>query len=330
MTFAFPYAAALPLLYLLFRLLRRRGSTGSIAAPSASLLRELPMSMRLRLRTPTLLALEAITVLSLTIGAARPQKITILDQPELGRNIMLAIDVSNSMSGEDFPTALGMTSRMQGVKTVVAEYVRSRSHDRVGLIVFGNTAYLQSPLTNDIKLVESLVQQLQPRMAGDGTAIGDGLGLSLKRLKDIEGTSKAIILITDGVNTAGQVTPLKAAQIAQNLGIQIHTIGIGSGSTPLGGSGLGGIFGTGRQVMAEFDEATLKEIAKMTKGVYFNATSLEGFKEIYRQIDELSQTEEERPAKPIVHELFLQWALIGLAGLILSLAGQATVFRRLP
>jgi Ca-activated chloride channel family protein len=286
--------------------------------------------MRLRLRTPTLLALEVITVLCLAIAAARPQKITILDQPELGRNIMLVIDASNSMSGEDFPTALGMTSRMQGVKTVVAEYVRSRSNDRVGLIVFGNTSYLQSPLTNDIKLVESLVEQLQPRMAGDGTAIGDGLGLALKRLKDIEGTSKAIILITDGVNTAGQVTPLKAAQIAQSLGIQIHTIGIGSGSTPLSGGGLGGIFGTGRQVMAEFDEATLKEIARLTNGVYFNATSLEGFKEIYRQIDELSQTEEQQPAKPIVHELFLQWALIAFVSLILSLVSQATVFRRLP
>jgi Ca-activated chloride channel family protein len=330
MTFAFPYAIALPALYVLLRVLRRRNKTDSIAAPSSSLLRELPISIRLRLRTPILLGLEAITLLTLTIGAARPQKISILDQPELGRNIMLAIDASNSMSGEDFPTSLGMTSRMEGVKTVVAEYVRSRNQDRVGLIVFGNTAYLQSPLTSDIKLVENLVQQLQPRMAGDGTAIGDGLGLALKRLKDIEGTSKAIILITDGVNTAGQVTPLKAAQIAKELGIQIHTIGIGSGSTPLGGGPLGGIFATGRQVMAEFDEATLKEIARLTKGVYFNATSLEGFKEIYRQIDALSQTEQEQPSKPIIHELFMPWALAGLICLIVALAAQATVFRRLP
>jgi Ca-activated chloride channel family protein len=275
-------------------------------------------------------SLEVITLLSLTVAAARPQKVTILDQPELGRNIMLVIDASNSMSGEDFPTALGMTSRMEGVKTVVAEYVRSRYQDRVGLIVFGDTSYLQSPLTSDIKLVESLVQQLQPRMAGDGTAIGDGLGLALKRLRDIEGASKAIILITDGVNTAGQVTPIKAAQIAKELGIQIHTIGIGSGSTPLGGRGLGGLLGTGRQVMAEFDEQTLKEIATLTKGVYFNATSLEGFKEIYRQIDALSQTEEERPAKPIVHELFTPWAIAGFICLLVSLTSQATVFRRLP
>ncbi len=330
MTFALPYVAALPVLYLLIRALKTRSTSESIETASSALLRELPVSLRLRLRKPILLALEVLTVLSLSVAAARPQKISILDQPELGRNIMLVIDASNSMSGEDFPTSLGMTSRMEGVKTVVAEYVRSRRQDRIGLIVFGNTSYLQRPLTNDSKLVESLVQQLQPRMAGDGTAIGDGLGLALKRLRDIEGTSKAIILITDGVNTAGQVTPLKAAQIAKELGIQIHTIGIGSGSTPLGGRGLGGILGAGNQVMAEFDEATLKEIARLTKGVYFNATSLEGFKEIYRQIDELSQTEQDRPALPIVHELFLPWALAGFVFLLASLAAQATIFRRLP
>jgi Ca-activated chloride channel family protein len=330
MTFAFPYIVVLPLLYLAVRLARRANSATSIKAPSVSLLHELPVSFRLKLRTPVLLLLEALALTALTVAASRPQKISILDQPERGRNIMLVIDASNSMSGEDFPTALGMTSRMEGVKTVVAEYVRSRRQDRVGLIVFGNTSYLQSPLTSDVLLVENLVQQLQPRMAGDGTAIGDGLGLALKRLRDIEGSSKAIILITDGVNTAGQVTPLKAAQIAKELGIQIHTIGIGSGSTPLGGRALGGILGAGGQVMAEFDENTLKEIARLTKGVYFNATSLEGFKEIYRQIDALSETEQDQPAKPIVHELFMPWALLALVAFLLSISLQATIFRRFP
>lgn len=330
MTFAFPYAVALPLLYLLVRLARRSNPAASIRTPSASFLSELPVSIRLRLRAPSLFLLEALALATLTVAASRPQKISIVDQPELGRNIMLVIDTSNSMSGQDFPTALGMTSRMEGVKTVVAEYVRSRRQDRVGLIVFGNTSYLQSPLTSDVLLVENLVQQLQPRMAGDGTAIGDGLGLALKRLRDIEGSSKAIILITDGVNTAGQVTPLKAAQIAKELGIQVHTIGIGSGSTPLGGRALGGILGAGGQVMAEFDEATLKEIARLTKGVYFNATSLEGFKEIYKQIDALSETEQDQPAKPVVHELFMPWALLALVSVLLSIALQATVFRRLP
>jgi len=243
---------------------------------------------------------------------------------------MLVIDASNSMSGEDFPTKLGLTSRMEGVKTVVAEYVRSRHGDRVGLVVFGNTSYLQSPLTSDTLLVEKLVEQLQPRMAGDGTAIGDGLGLALKRLRGVEGKSKAIILMTDGVNTAGQVSPLKAAQIAQEFDIQIHTIGIGSGSIALGQGPFGSLLGGRAGPTAEFDESTLKEIARLTGGVYFNASSLEGFQEVYRQIDALAQTEGSQPERPIVHELFTPWAVAGLISLALSLLLQSTIFRRIP
>ena len=330
MSFALPAVFIAPLAYALFRLLARRGRVESVAAPTISILSSLPVSLRLRLRAPTLFALEVVTVLLLTVAAARPQRVTIIEQPKLARNIMLVIDASNSMSGEDFPTKVGLTSRMEGVKTVVAEYVRSRHGDRVGLVVFGNTSYLQSPLTSDTLLVEKLVEQLQPRMAGDGTAIGDGLGLALKRLRGVEGKSKAIILMTDGVNTAGQVSPLKAAQIAQEFGIQIHTIGIGSGSVTLGQGPFGSLLGGRVGPTAEFDEATLKEIARLTGGVYFNASSLEGFKEVYREIDALAQTEGKQPEKPIIHELFTPWALAGLASFFLSLLLQSTIFRRLP
>lgn len=330
MSFAFPALLVAPLVYIFFRLLARKRQTESVAAPSIGILRDLPRSLRLRLRVPTLLALEGLTIILLTIAAARPQRITIVEQPDLARNIMLVIDASNSMSGEDFPTKLGLTSRMEGVKTVVAEYVRSRHGDRVGLVVFGNTSYLQSPLTSDMLLVEKLVQQLQPRMAGDGTAIGDGLGLALKRLRGVEGKSKAIVLMTDGVNTAGQVSPLKAAQIAQEFDIQIHTIGIGSGSVALGQGLFGSLLGGRTGPTAEFDEATLTEIARLTGGVYFNASSLEGFQEVYRQIDALAQTEGKQPEKPIIHELFTPWAVAGLICLVLSLLLQSTIFRRIP
>lgn len=326
MTFAFPAAFIAPVLYIIARLIRRRRRVTSVPAASALFLRELPVSPKVRLRTPTLLLLECLTIATLTVAAARPQRVTVIQQPKLARNIMLVIDASNSMSGKDFPSGMGVTTRMEGVKTVVAEYVRSRRQDRVGLIVFGNTSYLQSPLTSDMALVEKLVQQLQPRMAGDGTAIGDGLGLALKRLRDIEGESKAIILITDGVNTAGQVSPLKAAQIAKELGIQIHTVGIGTGSVAIGGNMLG----AGGPLIADFDEATLKEIAQTTKGVYFNARSLEGFAEVYRTLDRLSQTEQEQPDKPIVTELFLPWAMAALAALLGSVLLQSSVFRRFP
>jgi Ca-activated chloride channel family protein len=330
MSFSYPIVFALPLIYLALRLIRRDRKSG-VAAPSTSPLSALPLSLRLRLRAPILLLLETITILALSVAAARPHTLTIIDQKTLGRNIMLVVDASNSMSGRDFPTSIGVTSRMEGVKTVVAEYVRSRKLDRVGLVVFGNSAYLQSPLTSDTLLVEKLVEQLQPRMAGDGTAIGDGLGLALKRLKDIEGESKAIILMTDGVNTAGQVNPLKAAEIARDLGIQIHTIGIGSGPVQLGAQGaIGAIMGGAVGPMVEFDEATLKEIAKVTGGIYFNATSLSGFKDVYRKIDELAQTEHDQPQKPLINELFAPWVKIALIALLTSLLLRSTIFRRLP
>ena len=243
---------------------------------------------------------------------------------------MLVIDTSNSMSAEDFPTSFGYASRMEGVKTAVSEYVRSRKGDRVGLVVFGNTAYLQCPLTTDTSLVEELVKSLYPRMAGDGTAIGDGLGLALKRLRDVQGDSKAIILMTDGVNTAGQVGPLKAAQVAQELGVQINTIGIGSGPSPLGGGPLSGMLGVPSQMMADFDEKTLREIAQQTGGAYFNAKSLEGFQDVYRKLEKLQETDREQPDQRLVEELYPLFVLAAFVTYLLGVLLKSSIFMRVP
>ncbi len=271
-----------------------------------------------------------ITIIALSVAAARPQRISVVEQEESRRNIILVVDASNSMSARDFPTTLGTTSRMEGVKTVVAEYVRARSHDRVGLVVFGETAYLQSPLTSDTSLVEELVKSLQPRMAGDGTAIGDGLGLGLKRLRDVKDGTKAIILMTDGVNTAGQVSPIKAAHVAKDLGIQVHTIGIGTGSTPLMNQPLGGMLQIPVGPMADFDEQTLKTIADLTGGSYFNASSLEAFKEVYRKIEQLTETEEEQPDRTIVEEFFAPCVLVAAISFAIALVLSATYFFKVP
>lgn len=325
MTFAYPYLLLAPLLYLLARLLGRRVVPRAVPAASAPFLSSLPRTFKLRARKPTLLLLETTTVVCLALAAARPQRASIIDSPSLARNIMLVIDTSRSMSASDFPSGIGTTTRMEGVKTVVSEYVRSRGRDRVGLVVFGNRLFLLSPLTSDTALVERLVQSLQPRMAGDGTAIGDGLGLALKRLRDMDAKSKAIILITDGVNTAGQVSPRKAAEIAKELGVQVHTIGIGSGTSP-----LESILGVPQGPAADFDEAALKEVANITNGVYFNATSLEGFKEVYRQLDKLQETEEEKPDHLLIEELFAPWAWVSLCAFLFAVTLQTTVFRRVP
>ena len=238
---------------------------------------------------------------------------------------MLVVDASNSMSAQDFPTTLGYASRMDGAKSAVAEYVRSRQKDRIGLVVFGNTAYLQSPLTTDTALVEQLVNTLYPRMAGDGTAIGDGLGLALKRLRDVTGRTKAIILLTDGVNTAGQISPFKAAEIARDLKIQINTIGLGSGRAP-----LGGMLGTPGRAVAEFDEESLKQIAQITGGAYFNANNLADLQEVYRKIEQLQESELEQPDRTIIEELYPPFVLVALLSYLLGVILSATYLLKVP
>lgn len=329
MTFAYPWLLALPLLYLLLRF-TRRDTTAAAPFPSTSFLAALPKSLKLRLREPVLGTLLLVTVTALSIAAARPQRITVIEQPRAARNIMLAVDASNSMSARDFPTSLGHTTRMEGIKGVVAEYVRNRTKDRVGLVVFGDTGYLQAPLTTDTALVEELVKSLQPRMAGDGTAIGDGLGLALKRLREVKDGTKAIILMTDGVNTAGQVTPLKAAQVAKELGVQVHTIGIGTGSSPIMQQPLGGLLSVPVGPMAEFDEKTLKEIASITGGEYFNASSLEDFQKVYRNIEKLTETEEQQPDRLLIDELYPPFTLIAVIAYALALILSATYFMKIP
>ena len=325
MTFAYPWLLAAPLLYLLVRQVCRSPKS-TVLFPSASFLGALPKSLRQKLREPVLNGLMVCVVVALSVAAARPQKITVVEQERASRNIVLVVDASNSMSARDFPTSLGATSRMEGLKATVADYVRTRSRDRLALVVFGNTAYPQSPLTSDTHLIEELVKSIQPRMAGDGTAIGDGLGLALKRLRDVKDGTKAIILMTDGVNTAGQVSPIKAAHVAKDLGIQIHTIGIGTGSAPLLQQPLGGMLVAPVGPMADFDEKTLKEIASMTGGSYFNASSQEGMQEVYKEIEKLTETEEEQPDKTIVDELFGPFVMIAIGAYLVSLTLSATYF----
>jgi Ca-activated chloride channel family protein len=172
-----------------------------------------------------------------------------------------------------------------------------------------------------------MVKRLQVGMAGEDTAIGDGLGLSLKRIQNIPGSAKAIILLTDGVNHAGQVNPLKAAKIARDLGIKIHTIGIGTNQ--IINQGLPGmLFSTQQQ--AEFDEETLKKIAEITGGFYFNASSLEGLKRVYNEIDKLEKTNADDSAQRIVQELFPKAAAVALfCYLLLVLLGRS-VFLKVP
>jgi Ca-activated chloride channel family protein len=253
-----------------------------------------------------------------------------VDQSLKRRNIMLVVDVSKSMEAQDFPQAYGYVQRMEGVRVVVEAYVTARSSEFIGLVVFGERAYLQSPLTTDNALVAELVRSLEAGMAGDGTAIGDGLGVALKRLRDVEGDSKAIILLTDGANNAGSMSPVKAAQIARDLGIKIHAIGIGSGEASIRGKLQGGLAGLSVPAVADYDEKTLRAIASETQGVFFNARSLDELSKVYEEIDRLESSERLAPKRQLVEELFAPYALAGTIMVLAALVLGSTIFLRTP
>jgi Ca-activated chloride channel family protein len=233
------------------------------------------------------------------------------------------------MAAADFGGPYGVATRIQAVKSVVNEFIDGRVGDRVGLVVFGSNSYLQSPLTLDHTVVKSLVSRLQVGMAGDGTAIGDGLGLALKRVQGVEGDSRAIILLTDGVSNAGKVNPLQAARVARDLQIKVHTIGIGK-------RGSGGFFTLpGRLSLpqsgrAEFDERTLKLIAEITGGVYFNASNIQDLQKVYKEIDKLEKIDAEIPTRKEIDERYAMYAAWGMLFFLLYLAFSRTYFLRVP
>ena len=304
MTFQYPYLLAIPILYCL--LLRRRRQVAAAPYPSIALLSNAHESWRARLRAPTLLGAELIAVVLFSIAAARPQNITNLGSLGQARNLMLALDVSGSMRAEDFPTSRGVVSRFDAVVSVVADFVKRRHADRLGLVVFGTQAYLQAPLTRDQPVILKLISEMVVGMAGEGTALGDGLGLALKRLQESPEGTRAVILLTDGVNNSGSVSPMTAARVASKLGVKVHTIGIGHPN----GEG-------------SYDEKMLREIAVETRGTFFNADNLEQLESVYEEIDRLELSEDEEDVVRI-EELFPPY--FAFASLFLGIAVLLNLF----
>ena len=231
-----------------------------------------------------------------------------------GRDLMLAVDLSDSMRIGDFKIADREVNRLNATKYVASQFIEKRAGDRLGLILFGTQAYLQTPLTFDTKTVKALLMESAIGLAGERTAIGDAIGLALKRLDQSPQTSRVLILITDGANTAGEVTPIKAAQLAAERELKIYTIGIGADeqikSTWFGVRKI--------NPSAQLDEATLKAIANLTGGRYFRARDTEELEEIYRLLDELEPLGLDQQSLRPIRALFywpLAAALI-LGGLI--------------
>nr|HAT8714255.1 VWA domain-containing protein [Legionella jordanis] len=206
-----------------------------------------------------------------------------------GRNIMLALDLSGSMELPDMLLNGEPVSRLTIVKQTAEEFVKQRVGDRIGLILFGTRAYLQTPLTYDRQSVLVRLDDASVGLAGQTTSIGDALGLAVKRLQDVPAKGRIIILLTDGANNSGVLPPLKAAELAKNDHIKVYTIGLGSESDP---RALNNIF-FNVNASADLDEKTLQEIAKLTNGQYFRATDSQSLNEIYQTINQLETVQHE-------------------------------------
>ena len=217
---------------------------------------------------------------------------------------MLAVDISGSMGTEDLQLGGQLVNRLTVVKKVVGEFIEARDGDRVGLILFGTNAYLQAPLTFDLPTVDRLLIEAPVGIAGGKTAIGDAIGLAVKRLRQRPDGDRVVVLLTDGANNVGEVAPIKAAELAAQDGIRIYTVGVGADEMRL--PSLLGVFGS-RVVnpSAELDEDTLTDIATTTGGRYFRAQNTAKLIEIYDLIDELEPIEQEaetyRPIAVLYH-----------------------------
>ena len=214
--------------------------------------------------------------------------------PNSGRDLLLAVDLSGSMSTEDMQIRNQRASRLDTVKMVLADFIERRKGDRLGLVLFGEQAYIQAPLTFDRKTVQQFLTEAQIGFAGEKqTAIGDAIGLSIKRLKDRAGDRHVMILLTDGQNNSGEVKPIPAAKLAAENNIVIYTVGVGADRMQTRGM-FGSRFGS-RTVnpSAELDEETLQEIATLTGGQYFRARNPEQLLQIYQLLDELEPVEDE-------------------------------------
>ncbi len=298
---------ALPLPLLVNRLLpesRRVGDAG-LKVPSLGGFAILRERSRREQFLSWRLWLAAFAWLLLVLAAARPERVgDELDVPMSGRNLMLAVDLSGSMDQKDFELGNRRVDRLTATKAVASDFISRREGDRIGLILFGERAYLQVPLTLDRETVKTLLLEAFIGLAGEKTAIGDAITLAVKRIHDqqADANEQVLILLTDGANTAGEVAPLKAAELAQQIGLRIYTIGIGAEQLE-----VSSLIGGRRNInpSADLDEETLTGIAEMTGGRYFRAVDTAALQDIYRLVDELEPVAEPeagfRPVKSLYY-----------------------------
>lgn len=272
-----------------------------------------------------LFALRCAALALLVVVLARPQSSRAWEtQTTEGIDIIISLDISGSMLARDFKP-----DRLESAKEQAIRFVSARPNDRIGLVVYSGESFTQCPLTTDHAVLINLIGEIQSGMIEDGTAIGMGLATSVSRLRESDAKSKVVILLTDGVNNAGAVDPITAAEIAKTFGIRVYTIAVGSrGEAPYP---VQTPFGVQYQNMkTEIDEELLRQIADLTDGQHFRATNRKALEDIYGQIDQLEKTKIEVKEYSRRQEEYLPFALAALALVLLEAAARFTLFRTLP
>ena len=316
---------AVPLL-IAYYVWRNRQGGASIIISTTDSLRSAPRTIRYYMRHLPI-ALRTVALSLLIVAAARPQTVEHeVEQTSEGIDIVMAIDISGSMLARDFKP-----DRLVAAKEVASQFIGNRMGDRIGLVVFAGEAFTQSPLTTDQATLQTLLGRINSGVIEDGTAIGNGLATAVNRLRENESKSKVIILLTDGVNNRGQISPLTVADIAKDLGIKVYTIGVGrNGDAPYP------VFDErGREVQTvmmkvEIDEDMLSEIAEKTGGKYFRATDKQSLTQIYDEINTMEKSRVEVFEFTLVHEEYLIFVLWALSLLLVEVFVRYIILKRIP
>ena len=314
--------AIIPLIVLYYIFVARRKASLTVSTIGG---RRAPRPFRYWLR-PLPIVLRMVAVALFIVALARPVNITEEHETTTdGIDIVMAMDISGSMLARDFTS-----DRLTSAKHLAAEFVANRRGDRIAVVAFAGEAFTQAPLTSDQAVVETMLSRLRSGVVEDGTAIGNGLATAINRLRESGAKSKVVILLTDGVNNRGQISPLMAAEIARDMGIKVYTIGVGTrGRAPYPAVDM---FGNHTTVMAdvEIDEELLREISSMTGGKYYRAVNDEALREIYAEINELETSKVQVTNYQTYEELFLMWVVLGLLCLGLEFLFDKVVLNRLP
>lgn len=333
MSFAHPYLLLLLLLLPIAAWLKgRRGQPAAFVYSSTQLLRGVQEISKSN-AGGFLAALRwlALAILIIALSQPRLTKFDTTKATASGVDIVVAFDLSGSMAAEDFEIRGERVNRVKMAKSVLEKFVTKRPSDRIGLVAFGTQAYIASPITLDHDfLLKNLERMDLNTINGNQTAIGSALSTGVNRLRELKSKSKIVILMTDGVNNAGKIAPLTAAEAAQALGVKVYTIGVGTqGQAPMPTTDFFGrrVY---QMVPVDIDEETLTKISDMTGGKYYRADNADKFEAIYAEIDKLEKTEADVKKFAQHTELFAWLISIGVVLLTAEVALGQTVLRRLP